>query len=649
MKKIGFIGGKFLPFHKGHESAILFASEKVEKLYVILSSSPKRDKELCAEAHIPYLSDELRMSWLGYTFAKYPNIHIINVVDADGAEDYNWSKGAELIKRQIGEKIDIVFSSEHAYDVYFTKNFPEAEHWVIDAERIKVPISATRIRKNIYKYWDFLPTIVQAHFAIKVAVVGTESCVDAKTEYFDGISWRKITDYNGGKVLQYNADASAKLVTPTRYINAPLGEEKFYKIQNSYGTWSQVYTQNHDLVYTTSKGNLGKKKMIDVYNAHYNNASGFQGDFISAFTYGSLNLPSESYIRLALAISADGSKARNKWRIKLKKERKIKRLRALILNAGYDLDERVYANGNSNFYLPLEAGFKVIPDAWLNFSQQLKDVIIDEIFNWDGCDKRYFSTIRENAEKVQFIFNSAGYKTLWYTDSRPDGDGNRSDCYSITLSPVKYTSIGINKNNEQYRDKMIAEYTEHNGKKYCFTVPSGMLVLRRDNHIFITGNCGKSTLCEKLANVYGCPWVPEVGRKITEDYGNCFTAPTFDVIAMKQFIADEEARLKASPFVFIDSEAVVTQYYLKAYMGIESAFIEAMIARQNIDMYIYLEPDIPWVADGYRFLGKQAVRDANNIELKQMFADRGLEIITICGNFEERLEKACDVLDNYLK
>lgn len=32
---------------------------------------------------------------------------------------------------------------------------------------------------------------------------------------------------------------------------------------------------------------------------------------------------------------------------------------------------------------------------------------------------------------------------------------------------------------------MITEYKTKDGYKYCFTVPSGMLVLRRDNHIFI--------------------------------------------------------------------------------------------------------------------------------------------------------------------
>lgn len=40
----------------------------------------------------------------------------------------------------------------------------------------------------------------------------------------------------------------------------------------------------------------------------------------------------------------------------------------------------------------------------------------------------------------------------------------------------------------------IEKVPTKDGFKYCFTVPSGYLVLRRENCIFITGNCGKSSL-----------------------------------------------------------------------------------------------------------------------------------------------------------
>jgi hypothetical protein len=35
----------------------------------------------------------------------------------------------------------------------------------------------------------------------------------------------------------------------------------------------------------------------------------------------------------------------------------------------------------------------------------------------------------------------------------------------------------------------LVEVVPKDGKKYCFTVPSGMLVLRNQDCIFVTGNC----------------------------------------------------------------------------------------------------------------------------------------------------------------
>lgn len=45
------------------------------------------------------------------------------------------------------------------------------------------------------------------------------------------------------------------------------------------------------------------------------------------------------------------------------------------------------------------------------------------------------------------------------------------------------------------------EFTPYDGYKYCFQVPSEHLVLRRNNKIFITHNCGKSTSAQAIVNV----------------------------------------------------------------------------------------------------------------------------------------------------
>jgi len=173
---IGFIGGKFLPFHLGHVYAIIAASNQVDKLYVILSSSKNRDREICERDGIKYMSAEVRLSWLGESLNNLDNVEILHIEDEGWDNDYDWEAGANMIKEAIGKPINFVFSSEHSYDEHFRRYYPEAKHIVIDSGRNIVDISATRMRRNLFEYWDKLPECVRSFFVKKVAIVGTESC-----------------------------------------------------------------------------------------------------------------------------------------------------------------------------------------------------------------------------------------------------------------------------------------------------------------------------------------------------------------------------------------------------------------------------------------------------------------------------------------
>ena len=80
-KTVGFIGGKFLPLHLGHIYVILEASNRVDELYVILSSSKNRDREICERDNIKYMPSDVRMSWLGEALNDLGNIKIIHIED----------------------------------------------------------------------------------------------------------------------------------------------------------------------------------------------------------------------------------------------------------------------------------------------------------------------------------------------------------------------------------------------------------------------------------------------------------------------------------------------------------------------------------------------------------------------------------------
>jgi len=173
---IGFYGGKFLPLHMGHVNCIITASTMCDKLYVGLSHSENRDKQLCNDK-MPYISVEKRLQWLDQLTSSFTNIEIFEFMDEDGIEYNSWEDGANQVRRFIGENIDYVFGSEGGYKEIFNKIYPSAQYILIDSAREKFKISATQLREDgVFAHWDAIPNVCKPYFNKKVMVVGTESC-----------------------------------------------------------------------------------------------------------------------------------------------------------------------------------------------------------------------------------------------------------------------------------------------------------------------------------------------------------------------------------------------------------------------------------------------------------------------------------------
>ena len=163
-----------------------------------------------------------------------------------------------------------------------------------------------------------------------------------------------------------------------------------------------------------------------------------------------------------------------------------------------------------------------------------------------------------------------------------------------------------------------------------------------------TESCGKSTLAKKLAKFFNTNWVHEVGRDYCDTYLDQLTVEMFDSIAMDHYRMCEQALYHSNKVLFIDSEAVITQYYLDMYFQCTSPLVDAIIHKQDYDLMLYLEPDIEWVDDGTRFAGEEAQRQANNDTLKQMFRDYGFDFTVIAGSYKQRFVRARTLVENML-
>ena len=329
---------------------------------------------------------------------------------------------------------------------------------------------------------------------------GQSGCVDADTEYFTGTAWKKISEYDGGMVLQYDPEKkTASLTDPKRYISVP--SEKLYRIRTMRGSINQVLSADHNFAYITSKGHMAKKPFHEVMRLHEENVQGFYGKVETAFSYdgGGIDL-TDNEIRLMCAVIADGSfnDRINLCTVNVKKERKKERMRELLAGVKYRENQRSNGYSQFRFYAPRRE--KVFGEYWYGCSKEQLEIVADEVFYWDGSldgknRKRFFSTEKANADFVQFALSATGTRSTISIDTHKN-----NICYVVIAtsgnSTVSMVSSGGNTKAE------ITEYTPKDGKQYCFEVETGYLVLRRNGRIFITGNSGKTHLCTAICREF---------------------------------------------------------------------------------------------------------------------------------------------------
>ncbi|WP_242772193.1 multifunctional transcriptional regulator/nicotinamide-nucleotide adenylyltransferase/ribosylnicotinamide kinase NadR [Brevibacillus parabrevis] len=166
-----------------------------------------------------------------------------------------------------------------------------------------------------------------------------------------------------------------------------------------------------------------------------------------------------------------------------------------------------------------------------------------------------------------------------------------------------------------------------------------------------TESCGKSTLTRYLAKIYNTVFVEEYGRTICEEVGGCDTILTkeyFPHIAYGHKMKEYEALQRANKLLFIDTEAIVTQFYSELYTGTSFPVLDEIAREQHYDLWLLLAPDVAWIDDGLRVHGAEQIRLDNHQKLCRMLDERGIAYVTITGDYEERLHRAVQQVNQLL-
>lgn len=337
---------------------------------------------------------------------------------------------------------------------------------------------------------------------------GGAFCVDGETEYLSPDGWKRISEYDGGQVAQWD-DYEVSFVKPFAYYKNPA--EKMYRIYSPHA-YDMVLSEHHDVVFETSKGNIVKKQVKDIVDPavggiRNENFGSIPVSFTMKETGKGVNL-TDDQIRLQVAFCADGTLKAHTPNIRIKKQYKIDRLLMLLKNTNTEYRDTDGGDGarRYKFIPPIQS--KSLVECFKNASLEQMRVIAEELPQWDGNrDNVFRTTIKEDADFAQFIFMVA-YGTrasIVFDDRLGETREMNGKVYEYKNILYEVYRLKYQKTSFRHGSKLqitAKEVKTNDGMMYCFTVPSGKLLLRRNNHVFVTGNCGKDPSKVDRAGAY---------------------------------------------------------------------------------------------------------------------------------------------------
>lgn len=201
--KNGLVLGKFYGLHIGHLYLIDTAIENCDIVHVIACHNKNQT-----------IPDEIRVNALRLIYINNPNVIIHSMDDIDLPQhDYECESLDEFYSHWVPrvynliDKLDVVFTSEDYGDDF--ARYLGIEHFLVDKERIKYPVSGTKIRENPFDNWEFIPNEVRHFFINRIAIMGPESTGKSTltkniSNYFNTVFvpeyGRFIYENNGNKV-----------------------------------------------------------------------------------------------------------------------------------------------------------------------------------------------------------------------------------------------------------------------------------------------------------------------------------------------------------------------------------------------------------------------------------------------------------------
>jgi len=347
-------------------------------------------------------------------------------------------------------------------------------------------------------YYDkLIPAFKNNEVRMMLNSFANMECYDDKTEILTNNGWKYFKDLeNNDTVAQYDKDSRDILfVKPTNYIAKQyVGEMHHYK--NS--TTDIKVTPGHRLYL--------KHPSSGVVSIQESQAGKWGGNYL--YPVGGYHSSGETELstleRLLIALQADGTiralcqKSSDSWRtvdFSFNKLRKIERLKSFIDELGISCNPRNSKDGFVEFTLRMPDGIDLHNIKNFNFlnidnisHQKAKD-IVDEILFWDGTvsgnTKAYYNTNKSAIDKFQAICTIANIRSH-ISVNRPS---RKVQILNNKYPSITKTCYVVNLGSLEFKTYPYRKEVDYEGMVYCVTVPSGLIVTRRNGCVAVCGNC----------------------------------------------------------------------------------------------------------------------------------------------------------------
>lgn len=434
---------------------------------------------------------------------------------------------AVLIRTRNPRKYEIIPKSKVVADDG-DGGYTVAVYWGLDEMRVLRNLGVKRAPSPIRKNYDWPGRYKPMSHQIDTAEFMTmhrrcfcfneQGCVDADTEYLSPTGWKRIADYDGGLVAQYHPELhTAEFVEPEAFVKLPCTD--MIRLKTKYGIDQLLSPEHRVLVHSNAADKHVVMSAEDVLAAHDDWHAGVRrpnprkagSDTIS---FSHMAIPTAfmvrggeglelngAQLRVQVAIIADGhfGSKTNRCMVRLKRERKVARMRSLLLSANIDFKERTQntptAKGFTIFTFDAPLRVKEFDARFWECTIEQRRVIAEEVLHWDGTHRRgasgdsFSTTSKASADFIQFVFVSEGITARITEDRRPKYKSGV--CYTVQ---IRNKDVGSHLGLLALKSSKptMAREASTDGFKYCFTVPSTFLVFRRNGCVFASGNTGKT-------------------------------------------------------------------------------------------------------------------------------------------------------------